>query len=148
MLWIAAGVLLALIWWSCRRPLARLLDRAAWRPVLSVLVLVALVGAGAAMLRGAWLPGLLGVAIALWAGLFVRRSSTRPPPHVDTSPPPRMSKPEARALLGVSDVATTADIQEAYRRLMRRAHPDLGGTTGLAAQLNAARATLLDGGAP
>ena len=50
-----------------------------------------------------------------------------------------MSAHEARAVLGVEDGATRADIETAYRRLMQRAHPDHGGTSGLAAQLNAAR---------
>jgi curved DNA-binding protein CbpA len=50
-----------------------------------------------------------------------------------------MSPDEARAILGVGPAATAADIREAYTRLMRRAHPDHGGTSGLAAQLNAAR---------
>lgn len=50
-----------------------------------------------------------------------------------------MSLAEARALLGVEPAASQAEIEAAYRRLMQRAHPDHGGTTGLAAQLNAAR---------
>ena len=35
--------------------------------------------------------------------------------------------------------------EAAYNRLMRMAHPDKGGTSGLAAQLNAARDRLLEG---
>jgi DnaJ-class molecular chaperone len=35
------------------------------------------------------------------------------------------------------------EIQAAYVRLMRAVHPDAGGTSGLAAQLNAARDRLL-----
>jgi len=50
---------------------------------------------------------------------------------------------EARAVLGVGPGAGPDDIEAAYRRLMLRAHPDTGGTAGLAAQLNAARATLI-----
>ena len=54
-----------------------------------------------------------------------------------------MGVDEARRILGVSADATDAEIQEAYTRLMRMAHPDAGGTSGLAAQLNAARDKLL-----
>jgi DnaJ-domain-containing protein 1 len=54
-------------------------------------------------------------------------------------PSERMSLEEARAVLGVGPTATPADIRAAYARLMRRTHPDHGGTSGLAAQLNAAR---------
>ena len=50
---------------------------------------------------------------------------------------------EARSILGVGPDASEADIQAAYGRLMRLAHPDKGGTDGLAAQLNAARDRLL-----
>jgi curved DNA-binding protein CbpA len=54
-----------------------------------------------------------------------------------------MSEADARALLGVTPEADRAEIEAAYKRLMRMAHPDSGGTTGLAAQLNAARDRLL-----
>jgi curved DNA-binding protein CbpA len=50
-----------------------------------------------------------------------------------------MSLDEARAILGVGPTATAPEIRAAYTRLMRRAHPDQGGTSGLAAQVNAAR---------
>ncbi|MDB5464608.1 MAG: molecular chaperone DnaJ, partial [Phenylobacterium sp.] len=52
---------------------------------------------------------------------------------------------EARSMLGVGGDATPEEIQAAYTRLMRLAHPDKGGTTGLATQLNAARDRLLKG---
>jgi curved DNA-binding protein CbpA len=54
-----------------------------------------------------------------------------------------MSLDEARSILGVGADATREEIQAAYSRLMRLAHPDKGGTSGLAAQLNAARDRLL-----
>ncbi len=54
-----------------------------------------------------------------------------------------MSQGEALRILGLDAGADQGAIEAAYRRLMQRAHPDLGGTSGLAAQLNAARETLL-----
>ena len=54
-----------------------------------------------------------------------------------------MSADEARRILGVGTEATREDIQAANTRLMRAVHPDKGGTTGLASQLNAARDRLL-----
>ena len=54
-----------------------------------------------------------------------------------------MSSQEARSILGVEDGATPAEIRAAHKRLMLLAHPDTGGTSGLAAQLNAARDLLL-----
>ncbi|MGF1462162.1 MAG: J domain-containing protein [Maricaulaceae bacterium] len=63
-------------------------------------------------------------------------------------PPPAgaMTDADARALLGVKADATRDEIQAAYRRLMKLAHPDQGGSTGLAAAINRARATLLGEG--
>ena len=55
----------------------------------------------------------------------------------------RMDLADARAILGVEEGATVEEIRLAYARLMRQAHPDHGGTDGLAAQLNAARDRLL-----
>jgi DnaJ-class molecular chaperone len=54
-----------------------------------------------------------------------------------------MSLAQARSILGVTDSATPAEIEAAYRQQIRHAHPDRGGTSGLAAQLNAARDRLL-----
>jgi curved DNA-binding protein CbpA len=46
-------------------------------------------------------------------------------------------------LLGVTAAATPQEINAAWKRLMGRAHPDQGGTEGLASRLNAARDRLL-----
>jgi len=48
-----------------------------------------------------------------------------------------MSLDDARRILGVGPDASKQEIQAAYTRLMRLAHPDKGGTVGLASQLNA-----------
>ena len=53
--------------------------------------------------------------------------------------PNEMSEAEARSLLGVKPGASVKAVQKAYLRLIRRTHPDSGGTEGLAALLNAAR---------
>ncbi|HAC02107.1 MAG TPA: molecular chaperone DnaJ, partial [Brevundimonas sp.] len=60
-------------------------------------------------------------------------------------PSERMSEAEARAILGVTAGADAQTVQAAWRRLMARAHPDQGGTEGLAARVNAARDRLLKG---
>jgi len=55
-----------------------------------------------------------------------------------------MTLQDAASILGVSPDATTEEIQAAYVRLMRVVHPDHGGATGLAMQLNAARDLMLE----
>ncbi|HYG25935.1 MAG TPA: DnaJ domain-containing protein [Caulobacteraceae bacterium] len=109
----------------------------------AVLWLALLVGAGFLSLRGAWLWGIVLAVIALGGAFGMRTSAGRSGPTAAPPPVSGMSVDEARRILGVSADAADAEIQEAYTRLMRMAHPDAGGTSGLAAQLNAARDRLL-----
>jgi len=55
----------------------------------------------------------------------------------------RLGEAEARSILGVTSDASPETINAAWRRLMARAHPDQGGSEGLAARVNAARDRLL-----
>ena len=54
-----------------------------------------------------------------------------------------MTREEAYAVLGLQPGASEAEIRAAYRRLMRLAHPDGGGSDWLAARINRARDVLL-----
>ena len=54
----------------------------------------------------------------------------------------RMSRREALEVLGLDERATREDVQREYRRLIKRLHPDLGGSTYLTAKLNEARDVL------
>jgi hypothetical protein len=109
-----------------------------WRPGLAGLALIAFLGAGALIVRGAEVEGILLAAAGLGLALIARRR--RP---LSQKPSSTMSPDEARRILGVGPGADQAEIEAAFRRLMQRAHPDLGGTSGLAAQLNAAREALI-----
>lgn len=55
-----------------------------------------------------------------------------------------MSRAEALDILGLEEGATADVIEEAYKNLIMKNHPDQGGTDWLAARLNEARDTLLD----
>jgi hypothetical protein len=59
------------------------------------------------------------------------------------SPRTQMTREEAYRVLGLSPGATREEIVAEYRRLMKRVHPDQGGTTYLATQLNEAKDCLL-----
>jgi hypothetical protein len=55
-----------------------------------------------------------------------------------------MTREEAFRVLGLSPEATREEIVAEYRRLMKRVHPDQGGTTYLASRLNQAKDRLLE----
>lgn len=62
------------------------------------------------------------------------------------TPPPRtgsMSAEEARDILGVDADADADTIRDAHKRLMKKLHPDHGGTSYLAARINEAKDVLL-----
>ncbi len=54
-----------------------------------------------------------------------------------------MSVEEARQILGVDAETSDADIEAAWRREMKKAHPDQGGSDWMAAKVNQAKDTLL-----
>ncbi len=112
--------------------------RGPWRPGASVGAALALFAALALLARAEWLAG--GLLLALAAALAGAARWGRAPPRPAS---PGLTRREAARLLGVSETATAAEVEAAHRRLIRRLHPDVGGTEGLAAQLNAARAALL-----
>jgi hypothetical protein len=140
MIEVALGcVLLALFLWVSSNG-KRVLKRREWRLLSGAFALAAFTGAAYAGIRGAWEPTIVLVVMGLWLASTARQKgeAAAPAPSRD-----RMSLAEARSILGVPTDAGKKDIQAAYLRLMRMAHPDRGGTSGLAAQLTAARDRLL-----
>jgi len=103
--------------------------------------LLIVVGAAAAIAGKEWLglPLVAGGLVLAFAGRIGRGRLRRAPPLADEP----MSLGEARSILGVEQGASAVEIKSAYARLMKRNHPDQGGTSGLAQKLNAARDRLL-----
>jgi DnaJ family protein C protein 19 len=82
---------------------------------------------------GRLLPG-----SALMAGAILWAAHRRKQRNAST-----MSVADARALLGVGEGATLAEIRDAHRRLITKVHPDAGGSAELANRVNVARDTLV-----
>ena len=120
----------------------RLLKGDGWRIGAGITALLAFAGGAYAGVRSEWPVCIVLLVIGAWSATTARQR-----PAVSRSAPatsePSLS--EARAILGVGADASAADIKAAHARLIRLAHPDKGGTAGLAAQLNAARDRLLSG---
>ena len=114
------------------------LKRREWRFLTGAFAIAAFAAAAWLSVSGRWGSGIVLVVVGLWLAVSTRRTGAAPRPSTG-----RMTPEEARSILGVAADATPEQIQAAYTRLMRSVHPDKGGTTGLAAQLNAARDRLL-----
>lgn len=134
---LGAAILAFLLW-----PRRALLKGDGWRVGAGVAAIVAFAFAAYATIRGSWGTGIVLGVIGLWTVTEARR---RPVIRHKIVQPPRseLSLAEARAILGVTPESTLEEVKAAYARLIRMAHPDAGGTEGLATQLNAARDRLI-----
>jgi len=75
-----------------------------------------------------------------WAERLRQASRSRAP----SVPSHKLSRHEALEILGLREGASRDDILRTYRDLMRKLHPDSGGSGYLASKLNQAKDTLLE----
>jgi hypothetical protein len=140
MIFLILGCLVLLVLVTVGRAGRPMRIRREWRFLSTAGGIVALVAAALLVIREQWIAAAVLFAIGLSLAGSARVNPRRRPVTPAREP---MGAAEARSILGVGSEATEAEIQAAYTRLMRMAHPDKGGTSGLAAQLNAARDRLL-----
>jgi hypothetical protein len=98
--------------------------------LLAAVVALVLVGLRA-------LPGLTGAASGRGPAKVGAPSTARKPA--------RMSRSEALQVFDLAEGSSSEEINARYRVLIKAVHPDLGGSSYLASQLNAARQVLLGG---
>ena len=142
MIIIVLGCLVLLVLVTVGRAQKPVRIRREWRFISAAGAIAMLMAAALLAFREAWIPAvvLLGLAVSLMGSARINPRARAPAPAPIREP---MTPEEARSILGVSAGASQEEIQAAYTRLMRMGHPDKGGTTGLASQLNAARDRLL-----
>ncbi|MGY8863317.1 MAG: DnaJ domain-containing protein, partial [Pseudomonadales bacterium] len=79
-------------------------------------------------------------AFGLWQTV---KRFTKPSPNSSAPATSVMDKPHARQILEVNDEASHEEIIAAHKRLIAKNHPDKGGSTYLASQINQAKDVLL-----
>jgi DnaJ domain len=155
-------IILVVLLWAARRSRGSGMLSIAQQRLSGALAFVL---AAVLLVRGDWGLGLglglfalylLGEALPwplrLLASYFDSGTSGRrehPQADADTSfgawPPPsgKMTEQEAYQILGIAPGASMAEIRRAHRSLMKKLHPDQGGTTYLAARINEAKDVLV-----
>jgi hypothetical protein len=159
---LLAGVLLATLSSRQGAPRPAAGRRGAARQRLSPYWLLGAVLVGAVLLRFGvnWLVVAVGMLMAALRGLLpllrflplLQNLRQRSAPgssagagsdrQTSASRSQRMSRHEALQVFGLGESATREDVQREYRRLMRQVHPDLGGSSYLAAKINEAKDVL------
>ena len=140
--WLSLGLIVIGIVIGSAGVKRRVLQGRAWRPGASMLALVCLIGAIVTAEMKILPAAAVLFGLFVWLAMNARRrpAQTAPPPQ---APRASMSLEDAASTLGVPVDASPEEIQAAYVRLMRLVHPDRGGATGLAVQLNRARELML-----
>jgi hypothetical protein len=156
--WLFLGALLALaVYWTvgalslrARKLLLRIVLVVAITVVLVLLVRSGqpwIAAAGAFIFTALrWVgPLLLRLLPYFLPSLRRKRTAENSEPHAGAEAPPsaQMTRAEALEILGLVEGASDEDVREAYSALIKKVHPDQGGTAYLATRVNLARDLLL-----
>jgi DnaJ-domain-containing protein 1 len=142
LLGFAALIILVLV----SRAFARMETAEAARWSRITLGLAAAIFGGLLTLRGL---AILGAPLATFGiGMMAVGAGFRPKPgrngqQTTTPTIQAISREEALDILGLEGNPSNEEIRTAYRTLMKRVHPDFGGTDGLSRRLTEARDVLL-----
>ena len=131
---ILVGVVVAIL-------MARLPSRQAATLLRWILGIGGLLLGGLLTIRGLAVAGIpmIGAALGFLGVAMGRKPSRASAPPASTG----MSEAEARAILGVGPDADEETIRKAHRAMMKKVHPDQGGSDALAAKVQEARDVLL-----
>ncbi len=133
-IFVAALLFIILHWWAnAEQGTAK--NAVLWL-IVPLIVLVAIL----LLMRGQIVTAIGLLTLAGWF-LFGNKAKN---PFENDGGSSSMTRSEALAILGLEEGATIDDIKAAYRRLMAKAHPDVGGTGWMASKLNQAKKLLLD----
>jgi hypothetical protein len=115
-----------------------------------ILLLVLLVRAGRPGIAAvgaalAFLLRYLGPVLARLLEFLLVRRSNEAPKEPPAPAPTQMTPAEALEILGLGEGASIDEIRKAHAELIKKVHPDRGGTAYLAARVNLARDLLLSG---
>ena len=131
---LALGVLLfTLDWLVNAKPfkVARLITYVIGGLFVALAVFLVVTGRG-----GAVIPVLVAAAVSFWRAPKKGAKSSNHRQGVSSS---QMSEAEALDVLGLSKGASLDEIKKAHRTLIRKMHPDQGGTAYLAQRINEAK---------
>ena len=141
---LTVGALIGLAWMF-----ANMKSRQAAQSLRIILGLLGVILGAVLTLRGLPVAGVPVLTAAL--GLLVVALNGGPRARVGggaargASPTGGMSRKEAAEVLGVALDASPEEIRKAHRELMKKVHPDAGGSDALAARVQQAKDILLGG---
>ncbi|WP_443750479.1 J domain-containing protein [Asticcacaulis solisilvae] len=147
-MWIAVPVVIfMLLVWVGRQVRLGKWKSGPWfrqfRAVRSVLALLALAAGATMMVQGLWPAGIGFIILALLLSGSVRVSGTMSRREPQAAASYTAEEIRAYQTLGLGIGADKTAVRNAWKRLMKDAHPDQGGDAARASALNAARDVLL-----